>query len=415
MKRTDTIIIGGGQAGLAMSRSLADRGIDHVILERGLVAERWRSERWDSLRLLTPRWQSRLPGWSYRGSDRDGFMTKSEVIDYLEGYARSFSAPLYGGVTVDSVEREQPGFFVGTNAGVWRAPNVVIATGHCDRPHVPLMAASLAPDIAQVVPTRYRSPAQLRDGGVLVVGAAATGVQLASEIAGSGRPVTLAVGRHIRMPRTYRGRDIMAWFDDMGVLSATTRQVWDIGASRAQPSLQLIGSDDHRSLDLDVLQQQGVRIVGRIIGVSDHSVYLADDLAESIDHAERKMNQQLKLVDHFIEQEGLAARFPAEERPRRVQAPDAPRVLDLPAEGIGTVLWATGYRREYPWLRVPVLDERGELKHDGGITSEPGLYALGLHFMRRRNSNFLDGVGTDAVELAAHIQNRMIRRCAAVA
>ena len=415
MKRTDTIIIGGGQAGLAMSRSLADLGIDHMILERGLIAERWRSERWDSLRMLTPRWQSRLPGWSYRGSDPNGFMTRFEVIDYLEGYARSISAPVYSGVTVDAVERAQAGFVVRTNAGVWNAPNVVIATGCCDRPYVPSQAASLAPDIAQVVPTRYSSPAELPNGGVLVVGAAATGVQLASEIARSGRDVTLAVGRHIRMPRAYRGRDIMAWFDAMGILSATTRQVWDIGASRAQPSFQLIGSDDHRSLDLDVLQQQGVRMVGRMIGVSNRTVYLADDLAASINRAEMKMNRTLDRVDHFIEQAGLAALYPAEERPHRVPVPDGLGVLDLAAEGIGTVLWATGYRRKYPWLRLPVLDEGGELKHDGGITAEPGLYALGLQFMRRRNSSFLDGVGADAVELAAHIQNRMAHRRTAVA
>ncbi len=415
MKRTDAIIIGGGQAGLAMSRSLADRGIDHVVLERGRIAERWRSERWDSLRLLTPRWQSRLPGWSYQGSDRDGFMTRSEVIDFLEGYARSFSAPVYSEVTVEAVERAPAGFHVQTSLGVWRTPNVVIATGHCDRPNVPPMAMSLASGIDQVVPENYRNPAQLREGGVLVVGAAATGLQLASELANSGRPVTLAVGRHTRMPRSYRGRDIMAWFDAMGVLSETTRQAWDIGASRGQPSLQLIGSDDHRSLDLEVLRLQGVRIVGRMTGMSGRSVCLADDLIASIGHSEMKMGQQLDRMDLFIEHAGLEKRFPPEERPRRVQVPDAPRVLDLATEGIGTVLWATGYRREYPWLRLPVLDAGGELEHDGGITAVPGLYALGLHFMRRRNSSFLDGVGTDAVELADHIQNRMIRRRAAVA
>lgn len=398
-----------------MSRTLADRGIDHLILERGRVAERWRSERWDSLRLLTPRWQTRLPGWSYRGPDGDGFMSRSEVIDYLEGYARSFSAPVCSEVTVEDVKRAPAGFLIRTNAGMWGTPNVVIATGHCDRPIVPPMEASLAPDIAQVVPEGYRNPAQLRDGGVLVVGAAATGIQLASEIAGSGRQVTLAVGRHIRMPRGYRGRDIMAWFDAMDVLSETTQQVWDIDASRGQPSLQLIGSDDHRSLDLGVLQQQGVRIVGRMIGVSSRKVHLAEDLSASIGHSEMKMNQQLDRVDRFIEQAGLDTHFPEEERPHPVRVPDAPRVLDLGGEGIGTVLWATGYRREYPWLRVPVLDARGELEHDGGITAEPGLYALGLHFMRRRNSSFLDGVGKDAVELADHIQNRMTHRRAAVA
>jgi putative flavoprotein involved in K+ transport len=180
MKRTNTIIIGGGQAGLAMSHQLGTRGIDHVVLERGRVAERWRSERWDSLRLLTPNWQSRLPGWSYRGADPNGFMRRNDVVDYLDGYARSFSAPVESGVRVECVERTGDEFRVASNAGVWRAPHVVVATGQCDRPHVPAMAASLAPEIAQVVPTRYRNPDELRDGGVLVVGASATGVQLAA-------------------------------------------------------------------------------------------------------------------------------------------------------------------------------------------------------------------------------------------
>ena len=409
MKRTDTIIIGGGQAGLAMSRCLADQGIDHVVLERGRVAERWRSERWDSLRLLTPNWQSRLPGWSYSGPDVDGFMTKSEIVDYLEGYARSFSPPIHTGVDVKSVERDPAGFRVKTSAGVWRAPNVVIATGYCDRPRIPSMAKDVDPDIAQVVPTRYRNPAQLRDGGVLVVGASATGVQLAAEIARSGRPVTLAAGRHTRLPRDYRGRDIMDWFDAVGVLTETTQDVWDIAASRAQPSLQLVGSDDRRTLDLDVIQKLGVRVVGSVSGADGNRLYFADDLAESIIRADRKMNQQLERVDRFIEREVSGASTPAAYRPCPIAVPEAPRALDLESEGIRTILWATGYRREYPWLRVPVLDARGEIQHDGGVTAEPGLYALGLHFMRRRNSGFIDGVGADAEELAAHIADRMAR------
>ncbi len=407
MKRTNTIIIGGGQAGLAMSQRLTDRGVDHVILERGRVAERWRSERWDSLRLLTPRWQSRLPGWSYRGPDPDGFMTKSEVIEHLDSYARSFDAPLYTGVTVTSVERDLDGFRVQTDFGGWRAANVVIATGYCDRPYVPPMAAEIPARIAQLAPTRYRNPEQMPDGGVLVVGASATGIQLASEIARAGRSVTLAVGRHIRLPRNYRGRDIMAWFDEMGVLSQNASQVWDLDASRRQPSLQLIGSEDRRSLDLNILQEQGVRIVGRAIGADGRRLFLADDLAASVERAEGKMREQLDRVDSFIARTGLGAEFPAEDRPRQIRIPEAPSLLDLEVEGHSAVRWATGYRREYPWLRVPVLDANGELRHDGGVTPQPGLYALGLRFMRRRNSNFLDGVGTDAEELAEHIVNRM--------
>jgi putative flavoprotein involved in K+ transport len=313
------------------------------------------------------------------------------------------------------VERDLEGFCVRTDAGEWRTRNVVIATGHCDLPEVPVIASTLAPDIAQVVPTSYRHPGQLRDGGVLVVGASATGIQLASEIARSGRAVTLAVGRHTRLPRRYRGRDIMEWLDVMGVLTETTGQVWNLAASRAQPSLQLIGSDDHRSLDLDMLRAQGVRLAGRMIGSFGQRAYFAKDLVDSIAHAEVKMHEQLDRVDDYIERMQLGTDFPGDDRPHRVPVPVTPGMIDLAAEGIDTVLWATGYRREYPWLRVPVLDARGEIEHTGGITAEPGLYALGLQFMRRRNSSFLDGVGADAAELADHIVHRMARHRLAVA
>jgi putative flavoprotein involved in K+ transport len=391
-----------------MSRRLAERGIDHVVLERGRVGERWRSERWDSLRLLTPRWQSRLPGWGYHGPDPDGFMTRTEVVDFLERYARVYSAPVEYGVSVESLARDGDGFRVRTATGVWRARAVVMATGYCDRPFVPSMANALAPAIAQVVPTRYRNPQQLRDGGVLVVGASSTGIQLAAEIVRSGRRVTLAVGRHTRLPRSYRGRDIMDWFDAAGVLRERTDEVADIRASRAQPSLQLVGSDDHHTLDLDTVQREGVRVVGRMLGAYGRRVYLASDLADSIARADRKMHEQLDRIDRYIEENRLFAE--ENGRPGRIEAPGSPHRLDLAAEGITTVLWATGYRREYPWLHVPVLDARGEIQHDGGVTRVPGLYALGLNFMRRRNSAFIDGVGDDAEEIAAHVDQLLSHR-----
>lgn len=415
MKHADIIIIGGGQAGLAMSRCLADRGIDHVVLERGRVGERWRNERWDSLRMLTPRWQSRLPGWSYRGNDPHGFMSMPEVIDYLEQYAHTYSAPVIEGVEVLGVERTTMGFNVQTSDGAWTASGVVIATGHCDRPNVPGMARHLGTGIAQVVPSRYRNPAQLDEGGVLVVGASATGVQLASEIARSGRRVTLAVRRHTRLPRRYRGRDIMAWFDALGILTERASEVYDVEISRRRPSLQLTGSDDNRSIDLDTLRADGVRIVGSMTGVSGGNAYFAGDLGATVARAELKMKEQLDRVDRFIARHGLEAQFPAEDRPRPVYVPATTPVLRLGAEGIGTVLWATGFRRAYPWLHVPTLDARGELMHDGGVTPVPGLYVLGLHFLRRRNSSFLDGVGADAAELAAHIATHIPRRLLAAA
>src|SRR5512143_1279317 len=254
MRRTEAVVIGGGQAGLAMSHCLAGSGVDHVVLERGRVAERWRSERWESLRLLTPNWQTRLPGFRYQGPDPDGYMRVAEVVGFLERYARSFAAPVEEGTSVLSVAPAGGGYRVVTDRGTWEAPCVVIATGHCDTPLVPAFAPSLAGDVVQLVPSRYRHPGQLPAGGVLVVGASASGVQLADEIHASGRPVTLAVGRHTRLPRVYRGRDILWWLDAMGVFDESADDVYDLKVSRDQPSLQLVGRPDRATLDLPVLQ-----------------------------------------------------------------------------------------------------------------------------------------------------------------
>jgi putative flavoprotein involved in K+ transport len=409
MQRTDVVVVGGGQAGLAMSRCLVDRGIEHVVLERGRVAERWRSERWDSLRLLTPRWQARLPGWAYRGPDQDGFMDRGEVVGYLDGYARSFGAPVRGGVAVSAVERDGDGYRVRTDAGTWRAAAVVVATGHCDVPLVPAMAAGLPRDVVQVVPSRYRSPRQLPDGGVLVVGASATGIQLAAEIQRSGRPVTLAVGRHTRLPRRYRGRDIHWWLDRTGMLDEAAAAIADLEAARRQPSLQLVGSDDHRTIDLGVLRDAGVRLAGRALAVDGARVRLARDLARSAADAEARLARLLGRIDAWSERHGPPDAPPAEPV-RALRLPAAPAAIDLRAERIRTVLWATGYRRSYPWLRVPVLDARGEIRHEGGVTPAPGLYVLGLHLLRRRRSSLLDGVGADARDLAEHLAGGLARR-----
>jgi putative flavoprotein involved in K+ transport len=407
MKRTDTIIIGGGQAGLAMSRCLTDGSIDHVVLERGRIAERWRSERWDSLRLLSPRWHSRLPGFRYGGADPDGFMTMPEVISYFERYATSFDAPVQGETTVFSVKRVEGGYRVHTNQGDWRAPTVVVATGHCDVPFVPKAAAELSSTLHQVVPSHYKNADQLPDGGVLVVGASASGIQLAQEIHRSGRPVTLAVGRHTRMPRCYRGRDITWWLETTGILDERTDRAFDLESARRQPSLQLVGTPDHQTIDLGLLQEEGVSLVGRLTDVNGSRVSFADDLPLSIDAAERKLDRILGRIDDFIEETQIAADTPDRRAP--IDVPKAPVEIDLRGAGISTVLWATGYRRQYPWLRVPVLDVRGEIIHEGGLTPAPGLYALGLNFQRTRKSSFIDGVGHDAQALAAHITQRFHR------
>ena len=262
MNRIDTLVIGGGQAGLAMSRCLSDRGVEHVVLERGRVAERWRTERWDSLRLLTPNWQTRLPGYRYDGPDPDGYMSMPQLVTFFEDYAASIAAPVESGTTVLDVARAGSGFRVRTNRGGWLVRRVVIATGYSDLPYVPPLARELSPRVVQIVPTGYRNPDQLPPGGVLIVGASATGVQLAEEIQASGRPVTVGVGRHLRLPRAYRGRDIMWWLDAMGVLDDTTDDVFDIDTSRNQPSLQLAGRSDIASLDVAFLRRRGVRVLG---------------------------------------------------------------------------------------------------------------------------------------------------------
>jgi putative flavoprotein involved in K+ transport len=340
-------------------------------------------------------------------------MTMPEVIDFLERYASSFSAPVEDRTRVLSVERAYRGYRVATDRGLWKAGNVVIATGYSDVPFVPPFGADLPEDILQITPSRYRNPRQLPDGAVLVVGASSSGIQLADEIHRSGRLVTLAVGRHTRMPRCYRGKDILWWFDRMGMFDERVEDLVDAERSRRQPSLQLVGRPDRRSLDLPSLEADGVKLVGRVTGVSGHRLGLADDLVAYTAAADVKLAILLARIDDFAAREGLSGSVGAREPfiPFRWPAP-APTELDLRAEGIRTVVWATGFRRRYPWLKVPVLGERGEIRHRGGITEAPGLYALGLQFLRRRKSNFIDGVGDDAFELAAHIHERRKRAIA---
>lgn len=407
MNRINTLIIGGGQAGLAMSRCLSERSVDHVVVERGRVAERWRTERWDSLRLLTPNWLTRLPGFRYAGPEPDGYMSMPQVVALFEGYAQSFAAPVETGTTVLAVERAGGHFRVRTDHGTWLARNIVIATGYCDLPYVPSFARDLSSRVVQVVPTRYRNPGLLPPGGVLVVGASATGIQLAEEIHATGRRVMLAVGRHLRLPRTYRGRDIMYWLDAMGVLDETADDVFDVNASRQQPSLQLVGRTGV-SLDVVRLERRGVRVLGRLVAAERERVYFDDDLIATTVASDLKLAEMLTRIDAFIEKAAFDDAGPREPfKPTWTSALDVTKTaIDLRAAGIDTVIWATGFSRRYPWLKVPVLDGRGEIRHDGGITPVPGLFVLGMHFQRRRKSAFIDGVGDDAAFLADRITGR---------
>ena len=407
MQNTDVIIVGGGQAGLVMSRSLSARGIDHIILERGRVGERWHSERWDSMRLLTPSAYSALPGVPHKGADAGAFLAAQEFASYLGAYAQNIAAPVVEGVAVKSVETAGAGFRITTNAGVWQSRAVVVATGACDAPYRPTMAQRLSPAILQVAPADYKRPSNLPDGGVLIVGASSTGIQLAEDIHASGRPVTLAVGDHTRVPRRYRGRDIFAWMEFAGILGDRVDESRSLEAARQQPSLQLVGRQHNRNLDLASLSRDGVRLVGRLAAVEGTRVSFHGDLGLTTAQAHARMLRVLNRIDASIERIDLAASLAGDGVPKPFLADCDPATLGLQREGIRTIVWATGYVRRYPWLKVPVLDTRGEIVHRRGVMAVPGLYALGLTFLRRRRSSFISGCGLDAEELAPEIETHL--------
>ncbi len=403
MPTIDTIVVGAGQAGLAASRCLTARGRDHVVLERGRLGERWHSDTWDSLHLLTPNWMNTLPDWAYRGGDPDGFMSAAEFAAHLADYARSFAAPVEGDTRVDAVRRNGDGFVVDTDRGRYRAADVIVATGWCDQPAIPAVAHGLDAGVVQIAPHAYRRPGELPPGGVLVVGASATGVQLADELRRSGRDVALAVGAHTRVPRHYRGIDIFWWLGRIGLLDRTIDQMPDAARARREPSLQLVGGPVHRSLDLTTLQATGVRLVGRVAAVDGARVRLADDLARTVADAHRGAARLLAAIDCHIDEQGLQDEFLDPEPLAKVPLEPAVEELDLRSEGITSIVWATGHRRNYDWLQVPVLDASGEIRQRRGVTPVPGLYVLGQRFQYRRSSNFIGGVGRDATFVADHI------------
>ncbi|HEX7709107.1 MAG TPA: NAD(P)/FAD-dependent oxidoreductase [Thermoanaerobaculia bacterium] len=414
MKRIHTLIIGGGQAGLAMSRCLSYRGIDHVVLERGQVAQRW-SERWNSLRLLSPNWMTRLPGWRYQGSKRDGFMTRDEVIRYLEAYARSFDAPVQEQTTVLQVDRWLETWRVVTDRETWLADNVVIATGHCQTSSIPRLASGLSSDVFQIGTGDYREPNQLPEGGVLVVGASASGVQLAAELRRTGRDVVLAVGRHTRLPRRYRGRDILYWLDRLGALERPLSDMPDAGSASREASLQLVGSDSGENVDLATLRSEGIQLAGHLNGLDGSQAWFADDLHQRVAEADERLLGVLNRIDRHIAAHSMESQVGRQEAVALTQPGEPPVQLDLREKGIRSVLWATGYKRDYSWLHAPVLDARGEIRQQRGETIAPGLFVLGLQFMIRRNSSFIDGVGRDAEEIAEaiHRPEAKLRREAA--
>jgi putative flavoprotein involved in K+ transport len=409
MHRVETLVVGAGQAGLAVSRCLAEQGADHVVIERGRIAERWRTARWGSLRLITPNWMSRLPGWSYSGADPDGYMAAPELVSHLEDYAGSFAAPVHQNTTVELLEASGRGLRVITDNRTWLASNVILATGTENRPYVPPFASAIGPGVRQLTASRYQGPHQVPGGGVLVVGASASGVQIADELRRSGRPVTIAVGRHSRLPRRYRGRDILWWMERAGILGDTIDQMHDARSARSAPSLQLTGRSDH-PIGLDALAARGVTLAGRLVAADGRRLSFAGDLPASITAAQGRMERMLRTIDACIARNGGDVGAGPADPPPPPAADRGPASLDLRRAGIQTVVWATGYRPSYPWLRVPAFDRHGQIAHRRGVTSVPGLYVLGLKFLYRRDSTYVDGVRHDARFVAAHIARRMTTR-----
>jgi putative flavoprotein involved in K+ transport len=399
MRETETLIVGAGQAALSLSRYLTQARRRHVVLERGRVGEAWLS-RWDSLRLLTPNWLNQLHG-APAHADVDGYLGARELVDYMRRYARSFRAPVHEQTSVVSVARADGGFRVDTDRGAWRAANVVVATGHAAEPRVPAVSCDVPSPLLQLHSSRYRNAAALPPGGVLVVGGGPSGQQIAAELRRAGRGVVLAVGEHARTLRRYRGRDILSWLYELGDLRRPVDDAAGEAVKRA-PNLTLSGANGGEQLDLAVLAGLGVTVAGRLVGFDGSTASFADDLEETTARAEIGLRSMIDRIDAH------AAALPVEwAHDEGSVAPIAlgrgPRTLDLAAAGISTVIWATGYRRAYPWLDVPALDADGEIVQRRGVTNVAGLYTLGLSHQRHRGSHMIGGVGPDAALLARDI------------
>lgn len=374
------------------------------MLERGEVANSWRRERWDSLRLLTPNWQSRLPGYAYSGANPQDFMTMSEVVQHISGFAAATSAPVRTHTAVTSVRRVDGGYQVVTDSGELRCRSVVLASGAANIARVPGLSAAVPDRVECVTPFEYHNPDRLPAGGVLIVGASATGVQLAQEILRSGRPVTLCVGEHVRLPRTYRGRDVLWWMENSGVWNERYDEIDDLERARRLPSPQLVGTQERATLDLNILREAGVEIVGRLAAIRDGVALFSGGLANQFALADLKMGRLLDTFDSWaLSASNLEAGPP--ERCEATGAPPSPRLsLDLRSGEIRSIVWATGFRPDYRWLDVAVTSRKGELLHDGGAVVEaPGMYAIGLPVLRRRKSTFILGAEDDARDIVKHL------------
>jgi putative flavoprotein involved in K+ transport len=397
MERVETLIIGAGQAGLTMSHALRKRGCPHLVLERGRIGERWRSERWDGMHFQTPNALVRLPDFPFVSDNPNGFATAAEIADYLDAYAAFIDAPVRRGVAVAAL---RSGFMAETSAGAIRAKHVVVATGPFQRPIVPPLLPE-TPGIVQMHAMDYRSPDLLPDGAVLVVGAGASGSQIAEELLRAGRRVYFSVGKHRRAPRRYRGQDHIWWWIETGMDRTPPERR---PADRAP--LVHSGAYGGHTMDFRAFARQGMVLLGRAQAAQDGTIAFAPDLLANLAHGDAAYLAFMDFVDAHIAATGQS--FPADPGARSISpTPDwlhEPILsLDLRGQGIGTVIWATGYTLDFGWIDLPVLDRRGMPIHRLGVTDVPGLYFLGLPFLSKMSSSFLFGVGDDADRLGEMI------------
>jgi putative flavoprotein involved in K+ transport len=395
----DVAIIGAGQAGLATSWHLKQAGVDHVVLEAGRVAETWRTRRWDSFRLVTPNRFVRLPGAEYDGPDPDGFISLAELIDHLQSWSNSFDAPVEENTTVTSLDAGNGSFRLSLASGTVKARSVVVASGAYQRPHRPHGAELLPKGVVQLFAEEYSNPADLPPGAVLVVGSGQTGCQLADEIHQSGRKVFLACGRCVWIPRRLHGHDMVWWMVESGYMDRTPDKLPSPQA-RFLGNPQATGHHGGRDLHFRVLHDMGVELLGRYAGAEGTKILLADDLAASVDFGDARLADMLKFIEDYCAASGTTA--PTFEMPLPLRLKTRTE-LDVAKDGIGAVIWTSGYRPDYGWVKFPVFDDMGFPVQTDGRTAVPGLYFMGVHWMRKAKSSILQGVGEDAEVVARQV------------
>jgi putative flavoprotein involved in K+ transport len=403
-ERLHTIVIGAGQAGLSTSYHLAQRGVEHVVLERGLVANTWRTERWDSFFLNTPKFTERLPGHEYRGPDPDAFSSLAEVLAYFDGYASAIGAPVRTDAEVLSLRSAGgAGFALELRDGPIEATNVVVATGAYQRPTRTPLADAVPEDVLQLHTSAYRRPGQLPDGSVLVVGGGQSGCQITDELLTAGRAVFMSVGRCPWAPRRYRGREIVHWLEECGFMDQTVDTL-PSPAARLLCNAPISGNDGGHDCHPRWLAERGATIVGRVTGIEGHAVSFDQGLEDDLLWSDEVLADVLTKVDDYIRAAGIDA---PEAEPRGPWAP-VPAIdsLDLREEGITTILWSNGYRPSFDWIELPLFDDHGWPVQERGASAQAGLYFVGLHWLHKRKSSLLFGVGDDAEHIAAHVAAR---------